>query len=124
MIPLCCSSTTESGFVVGPGLSSCRYLWWILELLRHSQCTANPLNPPTPLTRGEDKKGIFSLFFPLLSEGFRGTLEPSRRSELLVNVYLLSLIHYNRNQNSELPTYQTTEDTSILLLFLPHLYQH
>ena len=35
----------------------------------------NPLNPPTPLTRGEDKRGSSPLVFPLLSEGFRGTLE-------------------------------------------------
>ena len=30
------------------------------------------MNPPTPLTRGEDKRGIFSLVFPLLSEGLGG----------------------------------------------------
>ena len=26
--------------------ASLKLLWWILELLRHFQCTANPLNPP------------------------------------------------------------------------------
>ena len=66
-------------------------LWWILELLRHFQCTT------TPLIRGEEgtDKGEAPLtpLPPYQGEtpcqgSFRGTLEPSRRSELLVNVYL------------------------------------
>ena len=38
----------------------------------------NSLDKGTPPDKGAGGLGIFSLVFPLLSEGFRGTLETSR----------------------------------------------
>ena len=53
-----------------------RYLWWILELLRHSQYTANPLNPP-----------------------YQGDFGTFAKVRVIGKCLLISLIHYNRRDS-------------------------
>ena len=52
------------------------YLWWILELLRHSQYTANPLNPP-----------------------YQGDFGTFAKVRVIGKCLLISLIHYNRRDS-------------------------